>query len=133
MKKPKKNKKDPKQFQEYLNSIEESDCITTHIDVSEVYVATDNFTPDQAESLRRRNIFKFTDVSMISRVPENLQDQFEIEQTDPILTKYTPIDDPKKQPKWKKNLRNPSHLRLLKTKNVLGFGIYTVKVWNLKI
>ena len=107
MKKSKKNKKDPKQFQEYLNSIEESDCITSLIDVSEVYVATDNFTPDQAESLRRRSIFKFTDVSMISRVPENLKDQFEIEQTQELLTKFTPIDDPKKQPKKEKKPPKP--------------------------
>ena len=131
MKKPNKEKRDPKQFQEYLNSIEESDCITSLIDVSEVYQATDNFTPDQAESLKRRSIFKFTDVSMISRVPENLQDQFEIEHTDVLLTKFTPIDDPKKQPKKKRNHQNLSILRLLETRNVLGFGIYTVKVWKL--
>ena len=107
MQKPKKNKKDPKQFQEYLNSIEQSDCITSLIDVSEVYVATDNFTPDQPESLRRRSVFKFTDVSMISRVPENLTNQFEIEQTDALLTKFTPIDDPKKQPKMEKKPPKP--------------------------
>ena len=107
MQKPKKNKKDPKQFQEYLNLIEQSDCITSTIDVSEVYVATDNFTPDQPESLRRRSVFKFTDVSMISRIPENLTNQFEIEQTDPILTKFKPIDDPKKQPKMEKKPQKP--------------------------
>ena len=82
MQKSKKNKKNPKEFQEYLDEIEESDCITSMIDISEVYVAIDNFTPDQAESLRRRTIFKFTDISMISRVPQNLKDRFEIEQTD---------------------------------------------------
>ena len=107
MQKSKKNKKNPKEFQEYLDEIEESDCITSMIDISEVYVANENFTPDQEESLRRRTIFKFTDISMISRVPENLKDQFEIEQTDLLLTKFTPIDDPKKQQKKEKKLPKP--------------------------
>ena len=139
MQKPKKNKKDPKQFQEYLNSIEQSDCITTLTDVSEVYVATDNFTPDQAESLRRRNIFKFTDVSMISRVPENLQDQFEIEQTDALLSKFKPIDDPKQQPKMEKKPPKPKPPQTTRDKkrariwNLYSQGVDPEKIKKLKI
>ena len=73
-------------------------------------MATDNFTPDQSESLRRQTIFKFTDASMISRVPENLHDQFEIEKTDTLLTAFRPIDDPNKQPKKEKKPPRPKQL-----------------------
>ena len=120
----KKTHTDRKEFQEYLDMLEESDCITTRSNVSEVYVTSNDFTADGKESLRKITTFKFTDESVISRLPGNLQDEFDIEKVDELLAKFTPPDDPKKQPKKEKNPPKPK-------RPLTPRDIKRTRIWNL--